>query len=71
MRKASLEELTQVNDIGQVSANCIREFFDNEKNQRSRYTKHKRVPASLLFVSVLIPKHPCEFIYGVAIVCKV
>lgn len=31
---ASLEELTAVNDIGQVSAGCIRDYFDDEKNQR-------------------------------------
>lgn len=31
--QATLEELTAVNDIGQVSAACIREFFDEEKNQ--------------------------------------
>lgn len=31
---ASLEELTAVNDIGQVSAGCIRDYFDEEKNRR-------------------------------------
>lgn len=31
---ASLEELTAVNDIGQVSAGCIRDYFNDEKNQR-------------------------------------
>ncbi len=30
---ASLEELTTVNDIGAVSAGCIRDFFEEEKNQ--------------------------------------
>lgn len=30
---ASLEELTGVNDIGQVSAGCIRDFFEDEKNK--------------------------------------
>ena len=34
LEKASLEELTAVNDIGQISAGCIREFFEEEKNQR-------------------------------------
>ncbi len=29
---ASREELTSVNDIGEVSADCIRNFFDNESN---------------------------------------
>ncbi len=33
LSQASLEELTQVNDIGAVSAGCIREFFEEEKNQ--------------------------------------
>lgn len=31
--EASLEELTEVNDIGQVSAACICDFFNEEKNQ--------------------------------------
>ena len=30
---ASVEELTAVNDIGQVSAACIRDFFEDEKNR--------------------------------------
>ncbi|MCI8282526.1 MAG: NAD-dependent DNA ligase LigA [Lachnospiraceae bacterium] len=33
LSRASLEELTQVNDIGSVSARCIRDFFEEEKNQ--------------------------------------
>lgn len=31
---ASAEELTEVNDIGEVSAECIRNFFADEKNQK-------------------------------------
>ena len=34
LKKATLEELTNVNDIGQVSASCIRDFFQEEKNQK-------------------------------------
>ncbi len=34
LQQASLEELTAINDIGQVSAGCIRDFFDQEKNQK-------------------------------------
>ncbi len=30
--EASLEELTRVNDIGEVSAQCIRSFFESSKN---------------------------------------
>ena len=33
LAQADLEELTQVNDIGAVSAGCIRDFFAEEKNQ--------------------------------------
>lgn len=33
LQQASREELTAVNDIGQVSAGCIRDFFEEEKNQ--------------------------------------
>lgn len=33
LEQASLEELTAVNDIGQVSAGCIQDFFKEEKNQ--------------------------------------
>lgn len=33
LEQAGLEELTAVNDIGQVSAGCIRDFFEDEKNQ--------------------------------------
>lgn len=33
LMQASLEELTAVNDIGQVSAGCIRDFFKEEKNK--------------------------------------
>lgn len=32
IKKASLEELQSVNDIGGISAKCIMEFFENEKN---------------------------------------
>lgn len=34
LMQASLEELQEVDDIGAVSAECIRRFFDNEENQR-------------------------------------
>lgn len=34
LQNASTEELTAVNDIGEVSAVCIREFFAEEKNRR-------------------------------------
>lgn len=34
LREASVEALTTVNDIGEVSAGCIRDFFDDEKNQQ-------------------------------------
>lgn len=33
LEAASVEELTAVNDIGEVSARCIRAFFTDEKNQ--------------------------------------
>lgn len=33
LEQASLEQLTAVNDIGQVSAGCIQDFFKEEKNQ--------------------------------------
>lgn len=33
LSKASREELTAVNDIGEVSAGCISDFFENEKNR--------------------------------------
>lgn len=33
LQNASLEELTAVNDIGEISATCIRNFFADEKNQ--------------------------------------
>lgn len=33
LSEASLEELTAVNDIGEVSAGCISDFFENEKNR--------------------------------------
>lgn len=33
LENATVEELTEVNDIGEVSAQCIRAFFANEKNQ--------------------------------------
>lgn len=33
LQEAMVEDLTRVNDIGQVSAGCIRDFFDNEKNK--------------------------------------
>lgn len=33
LEDATAEELTAVNDIGEVSAQCIRAFFENEKNQ--------------------------------------
>lgn len=33
LEQAGLEELTAVNDIGQVSAGCIRDFFKEEKNK--------------------------------------
>ena len=29
-----MEDLKQVNDIGEISAICIRDFFDEEENQR-------------------------------------
>lgn len=34
LRQADVEELTVVNDIGEVSAGCIRDFFADEKNQQ-------------------------------------
>lgn len=34
LQNASLEELTAVNDIGEISAACIRNFFAEEKNQQ-------------------------------------
>ncbi len=34
LQNATMEELTAVNDIGEVSAACIREFFAEEKNRR-------------------------------------
>ena len=33
LEHATAEELKAVNDIGEVSAQCIRTFFENEKNQ--------------------------------------
>lgn len=33
LEHATAEELTVVNDIGEISAQCIRAFFENEKNQ--------------------------------------
>lgn len=33
LEHATAEELTAVNDIGEISAQCIRAFFENEKNQ--------------------------------------
>jgi DNA ligase (NAD+) len=33
LQQATLEELMEVNDIGEVSAECIRRFFQDEKNQ--------------------------------------
>ncbi len=33
LEEAGMEELTAVNDIGEVSARCIRSFFADEKNQ--------------------------------------
>ena len=32
LKEASVEQLTEVNDIGEVSALCIRNFFTDEKN---------------------------------------
>ncbi len=34
LQKADTEALIAVNDIGEVSAGCIRDFFDEEKNQK-------------------------------------
>lgn len=34
LEHATAEELTAVNDIGEISAQCIRAFFENEKNQK-------------------------------------
>lgn len=34
LMQASLEELQEVEDIGMVSAECIRSFFDNEENKK-------------------------------------
>ncbi|MCM1258026.1 MAG: NAD-dependent DNA ligase LigA [Roseburia sp.] len=31
---ADVEELQRVNDVGEVSAECIRKFFDNEENKK-------------------------------------
>ncbi len=33
LEKASLEDLTAINDIGETTAICIRDFFHNEKNK--------------------------------------
>lgn len=33
LEKASIEELTAVNDIGEISAECIRSFFADEENR--------------------------------------
>ena len=33
LEHATIEELQSVNDIGEVSARCIQEFFQNEKNE--------------------------------------
>lgn len=35
LQEATAEELTQVNDIGEISAACILSFFQNEKNQET------------------------------------
>lgn len=32
LQKAAIDELTAVNDIGAISAECIRSYFDDEKN---------------------------------------
>lgn len=32
LQKATIDELTAVNDIGTISAECIRSYFDDEKN---------------------------------------
>ena len=34
LSQATAEQLTEVNDIGEVSAECIRSFFQDEKNQK-------------------------------------
>ena len=34
LSQATAEQLTEVNDIGEVSAECIRNFFQDEKNQK-------------------------------------
>lgn len=33
LQNASIDELTAVNDIGEISAECIRSFFEKEENQ--------------------------------------
>ena len=35
LMEASMEELQEVDDIGEVSAACIREFFDRQENRRT------------------------------------
>ena len=34
LKNATVEQLMEVNDIGEVSALCIRNFFTDEKNQK-------------------------------------
>ena len=34
LMRATAEELTEVSDIGEVSAECIRQFFDKKENQK-------------------------------------
>ena len=34
LSQATAEQLIEVNDIGEVSAECIRNFFQDEKNQK-------------------------------------
>lgn len=34
VREADMEELQKVNDVGEVSAQCIRAFFDDGDNQK-------------------------------------
>ncbi len=34
LEKASIEELIAIDDIGETTAKCIRDFFDSESNQR-------------------------------------
>lgn len=59
--EASVEELTEINDIGEVSAECIRSFFAEEKNKEilarlKEYGVNMEVEESEVIESVLTGK---------------